>query len=131
MKRIVVLSCLVFVWSTAITRASLYEQSVDPALAGQYSNAGLVEAADSFALGADGTVTAATWFGFYEHTDLASGTANIDFSVAFFANAGSVPGTELWRQTLSAAVTDTGLTVTKPGAYSDRRSTPSTPASDR
>jgi len=113
MKRILFLLCLMFVlacvppaWADMI----LYEQPVNAGLAGHYSDNGSPEVADDFVLPSDAFVSRAQWYGLYD-VDLAPIATNIDFSVAFFSSSGGLPGAEQWRQTLSAAVTDTGLTV--------------------
>jgi hypothetical protein len=71
-------------------------------------------------LALDGTITAATWYGYYLGEDLGSSVTTIDFSVAFFNDAIGLLGPEQWRQTLSAAVTYTGYTVTT-GAHSGQK----------
>ena len=111
MKRIMVSLCLALLWSTGALATSLFEQPVDTTLPGLYSNVGGVEVADDFTLAGNSVLTAATWYGIYG-VDLEPAVTTIDFSVALFNNAGNVPGTELWRQTLSATVTDSGMTVT-------------------
>jgi hypothetical protein len=93
----------------------LYEQPVNAGLTGHYSNDGAPEVADDFVLPSDAAVNRARWYGFYG-VDLDSSVTTVDFSVAFFSDAGGLPGAEQWRQTLSATVTDTGLTITYPGS---------------
>jgi len=111
MKRIMVALCLTLLWSTTAPAASLFEQPVDTTLPGLYSNVDSVEVADDFTLADNSVLTSATWYGIYG-VDLEPTVTTIDFSVALFDNAGDVPGTEFWRQTLSATVTDSGMTVT-------------------
>jgi hypothetical protein len=92
----------------------LYVQPLDASLSGHYSNEGLVEVADGFTLPGDASVTGVKWYGFYGGETYVPTRVNVDFSVAFFSDNAGLPGVEQWRQTLSATITDTGLTVTHP-----------------
>jgi hypothetical protein len=110
MKRILFLSGLMFVavGVSPVRAADLYTQPVTN-LAGQYSNAGTVEVADDFTLSSNARISGVRWYGFYGPTFNLSAMTDIDFTVAFLNDAGGLPGTDVWRGTLAAAFTDTGL----------------------
>jgi hypothetical protein len=124
MKRIVFWLCVLLVAVAGVPAGAditLYEQSLDASLSGQYSNAPM-DVADDFTLTTDAVVSRAKWYGFYSGDSYSPPTGNINFSVAFFSSAAGVPDdVEQWRQTLSATVTDTGFTVTDPTYHFGRR----------
>ncbi|MEN6427549.1 MAG: hypothetical protein ABFE13_19525 [Phycisphaerales bacterium] len=122
MRRVVFAVCLLLasVYSVQADPVMLFEQPVNAGLTGHYSNDGNPEVADDFILGGDAAVNRARWYGFYGVSPDPSVTT-MDFSVAFFADAAGLPGAEQWRQTLSAAMTDTGLTITDPGNFEGRK----------
>lgn len=110
MRRVVFLSGLVFVAAgvSPAWAADLYTQPVANE-AGHYSNAGAMEIADDFMLSSDASISGVRWYGFYGPTVDLSAMTDVDFTVAFLNDAAGLPGTELWRGTLSASFTDTGL----------------------
>ena len=78
---------------------------------GFFSNVGGQEGADQFTLPGELSITAVTWFGFYQVSPGVDPTT-IDFSLSFWADAGGVPATNASvADIVTASVQSTGLQV--------------------
>lgn len=98
----------------------LFQQPLDPSLEGAFSNTGGQVIADEFTLAANATIENIIWYGFYG-VDLTPGVTSLDFDMSFWPDVGGSPGTlELFGQTMSAQVQDSGFLVTNPGSFSGR-----------
>jgi len=99
--------------------ALLFQQSLDPGLPGAFSNTGGQVIADEFTLATDATIKNIKWYGFYG-VDLASGVTTLDFDASFFLDMARLPGAEVFGQTVSAQVQDSGFLVTNLGPNNGR-----------
>lgn len=106
-KPILAIALMSFV--TPARAALVYEQTPpDENLQGIYSTVGQ-PIADDFVLSVDCIVTGVTWYGFYQSLDLNSGLSSADFTIDFISDNFGLPGSSIGQQTVTAALTDTGL----------------------
>ena len=86
-------------------RAGLYEQTLDETLSGHFST-GAAQIADDFVLPLWSTVTDVTWYGYYQFP---TGVSSADFSIYFRSDNSGLPGSLISQETVTSALTDTGL----------------------
>jgi PEP-CTERM motif len=81
-----------------------YSSQNDPGTFGNFATV-----YDNFTLGAGGTINDVQWYGEYFNPPVQGPI--LDFTVAFYADSGGVPGTTLFTETVSGTANETFLTT--------------------